>query len=458
MKLLAPLVPATNARMSVRLYSIAVVAALGGFLFGYDLSIISGAIIFITKDFHLSPIEVGFAMSSASIGCFLGPIAGGAVCDFLGRRKTLAITAVLFGLGALGTAFPRDMLTFNIFRILGGVGVGIASITSPMYIAEIAPSRKRGRLIVVNQLAIVVGSMLSIVVAYLLSFSGEWRWMLGSECLPVILFLIGLALVPESPRWLVRVGREADALAILEEIDDHEHAHTEFQNIIASKDERKSSFRELLKPGMRMALSVALMLAIFQQLSGVSTLMFYSPIIFQKAGFSATSDALFQAVVVALCNLVCTIIAFAVVDRIGRRPLLLTGTVGMAVSLFLMGLLFSKNIGGPVLVIVMLLCVGGYVISLAPVTWLIMSEIFPTGLRSRAMGIATLGLWASCFLANQTFPPVVSELERRMGNAAWIFWIFALITVAAVLFSWRFVPETKGRSLEEIAKSWSRRA
>jgi sugar porter (SP) family MFS transporter len=444
----------TRAKSFARLYFLALVAALGGFLFGYDLSIISGAILFIKSQFHLTPVEMGFAMSSASIGCLFGPLAGSTLADRYGRRKTLAFAAVLFGIGSLGTVWPRDMLTFNLFRMLGGVGVGVASVISPMYITEIAPSRMRGRLVTVNQLAIVIGSLISIIISYLLSFSGSWRWMLGSECFPVAAFLLGLALVPESPRWLVQKGREQEALAILKQLDDVDHANSEFRNILAFRSERQGRFVDLLRPGMRMALLVAIMLALFQQITGVSTLILYNPMIFQKAGFTRASDALLQSVIVATWNVLCTLAAFSLVDRLGRRPLLLTGTIGMSLSLLTMGILFHRNTGGIAILIVMMLAVGSYVISLAPLAWLMMSELFPTELRGRAMAIASAVLWGATFIANQMFPPMIAALEHRLGNTAGVFWLFSLITFVAVLFCWKFVPETKGRSLEEISRLW----
>jgi len=360
---------------------------------------------------------------------------------------------VLFAVGSLGTVWPRNMLIFNLFRIIGGVGVGVASVISPMYIAEIAPSRMRGRLVTVNQLAIVIGSLISIVISYMLSFSGSWRWMLGSECFPAAAFLAGLALVPESPRWLIQKRRDREALAVLKSLDDAEHAEAEFRNILTSHSEKQGRFAELLRPGLRMCLLVAIMLASFQQITGVSTLILYNPVIFQKAGFAGASDAMLQTVIVAVWNVLCTVVAFSLVDRLGRRPLLLTGSLGMSLSLLTLGALFYFNTGGIAVLIVMMLAVGSYVVSLAPLAWLIMSEIFPTELRGRAMAVAGGVLWGSAFIANQSFPPLTATLEHRVGNAAGVFWLFSLITFAAVLFCWRFVPETKGRPLEEISCS-----
>lgn len=442
-------------RSQVYVYLVSIVAAVGGFLFGYDLSIVSGAVIFLRKEFNLTPNEVGFAVSSAVIGCLLGPfIVGGGLSDWLGRKKVLLVTAVIFGVSALGTAIPRNMTEFNFFRILGGVGVGVASVISPMYISEIAPARLRGRLVTVNQLAIVTGSLASIIVSYFLSFSESWRWMFASECIPVLLLLAGLAFVPESPRWLVEKNRHSKALGILTRIDGAANAEQEMQEITASLQEESGTFSELFQPGMRMALLIAVVLAVLQQFTGVSPLLFYTPIIFQKAGFERASDAILQSIIVNVWNLACTVIAFWLVDRLGRRALLITGCSGMALGLSLMGVFFHYDVKGFSIVLVMFLCVGSYVISLAPLAWLIMSEIFPTRIRGRAMAIASFALWMAAFIGAQSFPPLLSYVEGSFGTAAGVFWIYAAVCVFAVVFGWLMVPETKGKSLEEIGRSW----
>jgi len=438
-------------------YLISTVAAVGGFLFGYDLSIVSGAVIFLKKEFNLTPSEVGFVVSSAVIGCLLGPpIIGAGFSDWLGRKKVLLVTAMIFGVGAVGTAIPRNLTEFNFFRILGGVGVGVASIVSPMYISEIAPAWLRGRLVTVNQLAIVTGSLASIIVSYLLSFTESWRWMFASEAVPVLLLLAGLTLVPESPRWLIEKHRDAEALAVLAKIEGVVYAQREMEEIRGSFRQESGTFSELLRPGMRTALFIAVMLAILQQFTGVSPLLFYTPIVFQKAGFEQASDAILQSIIVNVWNLICTVAAFGLVDRLGRRPLLLVGCSGMALGLSLMGLIFHYDLKGIWIVLVMFLCVGSYVISLAPLAWLIMSEIFPNRIRGRAMAIASFALWLAAFIGAQTFPLLVSSIEGAFGTAAGVFWIYAAVCVFAIIFGWLMVPETKGKSLEEISRSWLR--
>jgi len=435
-------------------FRVAVVAALGGFLFGYDISIISGALIFLKSDFNLDPYQEGFAVSSAAIGCIAGPLVAVALSDAIGRRRTLVVAAMLLGISAIGTALPENMLQFNLFRIVGGIGVGLASVVSPMYIAEMAPARLRGRLISVNQLAIVIGLFIAIVVSYALSFSGSWRLMFASIALPVVCWLVGLTVLPETPRWLVAKGREREALALLFKSEGPVQSEAALGEIKQSIAEETGRLAEIFQPGMRIALLVAIMLAILQQMTGVSILLVYAPTIFKNAGFTAASDAIWQAIPLNVWNITCTALAFWLVDRLGRRPLLLVGTTGMAVGLMVMGLCFHSGWSGYPVVGVMFLCVGAYVSSLAPLAWLIMSEIFPTRIRGRAMSIAGVALWMSFFLGSQIFPPLCSFFEKNYGSPAGVFWLFAAVCVFAFVFGLRLVSETKGRTLEAIAASW----
>ena len=331
------------------------------------------------------------------------------------------MTALLFGVGAIGTALPRTIGEFNFFRIIGGIGVGLASIVSPMYIAEIAPARIRGRLVTVNQLAIVVGGLCAFVASYFLSFTGSWRWMFASNCVPVLCLLVGLAFVPESPRWLVEKSRLPEALAVLSRANGPAHAQQEMQEIAASLAEETGTYRELFQPGMRIALLIAVVLAVLQQWTGVSILILYSPVVFQKAGFAAASDAILQSLIVNVFNLVCTVTALSLVDRLGRKPLLLAGSAGMALGLFLLGMVFACDLKGIYVLVIFSLCVGAYVMSIAPLAWLIMSEIFPTRIRGKAMSIATISLWLALYLGAQAFPPMVAYFEDRFGSAAGVF-------------------------------------
>ena len=449
----------TDGKRTVRktyLYFVAVVAAVGGFIFGYDLSIIAGASLFLKEEFALSPFWLGFAVSSAVIGCIIGPLAGGGLTDRWGRKKALYLCAILFGVSAIGTALPRTMLEFYIFRILGGMGVGLASIVSPMYIAEVAPARMRGRLVLVNQLAIVVGSLSSIIVSYFLSLSGSWRWMFASELVPILVLLIGLTFIPESPRWFAQMNRREEARGVLTQIGGSQYADSEMGQIAQSLRQKAGSFAELFRPGMRTALLIALTLAVLQQFSGTSPLLFHTPLIFQRAGFENISDAIRQSIIVNVWNLTCTAIGLWAVDRFGRRPLLLTGTTAMVIGFALMGIFFYFDLAGLYLLLTMFLVVGGYVISLAPLAWLIMSEIFPTHLRAKAMQLAAFGLWVSAFLGALLLPVMMSYFKQSFGSEAGAFWIFMAVCIFAVGFGWRMVPETKGRSLEEIGQSWTK--
>jgi SP family arabinose:H+ symporter-like MFS transporter len=324
-----------------------------------------------------------------------------------------------------------------------------------MYIAEISPAAIRGRLVLLNQLANVVGALASYLVAYLLSFSGNWRWMFGSTAMPVAVFWIGLLFIPESPRWLLQKNRERDALSILSRIGGAATAPAEIATIRESLIQTTCKLTDLLQPGIRMALFIAVGLAILQQLDGVTVLIFYAPMIMQHAGFPQASEAIRITMIVGIWNLICTIAAVWLVDRIGRRPLLLFGTLGMATGLILMGVFFHLHITGIVVPLVLMISVAAYVMSIAPVTWLLMSEIFPNHMRGKGMAIASTALWISSFVANLVFPLMTEFSETHFGSAAGAFWTFAVICLGTFIFCWQLVPETKGRSLEEIGRSWT---
>jgi sugar porter (SP) family MFS transporter len=326
-----------------------------------------------------------------------------------------------------------------------------------MFIAEISPARIRGKLVTINQLAVVVGFMCSVIVAYFLSFGEYWRVMLASNALPVPFLIGGLLLVPESPRWLVLKNRIAEALDVLTLIDGRRNAEREMIDI-ANSSKMNAPWRELFQPGMRFALMIACTLAVLQQITGVSILLMYTPIIFQKAGFLSVSTAIYQNVLVSVWMVFCTVMAMLVVDRVGRKPLLLGGTALMVVGLALMGLFFQLHMGGFYIVLTMFISVGAYVMSLAPLAWLIMSEIFPNHLRDKAMTMASVCVWIASFLTAMYFPPLVQYFENTFGTPAIAFWIFAGVSAAAFLFSAIIVPEAKGRTLEELGASWTKNA
>jgi sugar porter (SP) family MFS transporter len=460
-----------NGRQPYLVVLIASVAAVGGFLFGYDLSIISGAMLYIKPEFGLNPEQVGHAMGSALLGCMAGPLLGGILSDRWGRKPTLIFAGLLFAAGAIGSALPAtdyrfDLFgyfqfdfsrvhQFDLFRFLGGVGVGLASVVSPMFIAEVSPPRIRGALVTVNQLAIVVGLACAVVVSYYLSFGDHWRWMLASNAVPVPIFVIGLLFVPESPRWMAQRNRQQEAVDVLTLIDGREHAETELREIVASNQEQ-GKWRELLRPGMRFAMLIACSLAAFQQITGASILTMYMPTVFQDAGYNAPSDAIRQNVIMSVWYIVCTIGALLLVDRLGRKPLLLLGTLGMTVGMAILGALFHWHMAGLYVVFTLFLVMGAYLVSLAPLTWLIMSEIFPNRLRGKAMGVASVCVWTASYVTAIYFPPMVDWFKNTYGTPAMAFWIYAVISAAAFLFSLIVVPETKGRTLEELGASWNK--
>jgi sugar porter (SP) family MFS transporter len=460
-------------------YLVSLIAAVGGFLFGYDLAVISGAQLFLQERFQLEPAQLGFATSSAILGCIIGPILGGTLSDAVGRRRTLIIAAALFGISAVGTALPKTILQFNVFRIIGGMGVGLASVVSPMYIAEIAPARIRGRLVTLNQFAIVIGSVGSIIVAYFLALyvspghwnpdaflssylteGNVWRWMFGLECVPILAFLIALNFIPQSPRWLMQKNRAHEALVVLTRIDGPASAEAEVKEISESllleSEAKAATLKELWLPGIRIALLVGIALAVFQQWSGANALGFYAPIIFREAGFQQASDALFQTVLMQLFNIFCVILALWLVGRFKRRPILLVGTYGMVVGLTVVGAVFALKAKGMFVLLAMLATMLAYQISLAPLAWLIISEIFPTRVRAKGMGIASICLWISCYTLLQTFPSIKYYLEHLSGSAAGMFCVYAVVCLVAFVFCFKMVPETKDKTLEEIAKAWLR--
>jgi sugar porter (SP) family MFS transporter len=434
---------------------ISAVAAVGGFLFGLDICLMSGAILFLEEEFQLDALQKGFTMTSAMFTCFIAPFLGGWVSDRIGRRWTLALAGLLFAVSAAGTATAGSITEFNLYRLVGGFGVGVACVISPMYIAEISPAAVRGRLVTLNQLAIVVGAVAAALVAYSFSSTGAWRAMFASQLVPVAVFMAGLLFVPESPRWLVQRGRDQDALELLTRISGEASASGEIKGIRESFHQQGGRLADLVAPGIRVALLIAIALAVLQQFSGVSVLQSYAPSIFKGAGYEEKSSAIGVNVIMRAWDLACTVAALWLVDLVGRRPLLLLGTLGMALGLAIMGNFFYFHIKGFWVPSTMMLASASYLTSLAPLTWLIMSEIFPNHIRSKAMGVASIALWLSAYAATLGFPILTEGFEERFGSPAGVFWLFAGVCVLAFLFCWRMVPETKGKTLEEIGRWWS---
>ncbi len=450
------------------LIPICLVATLGGLLFGYDTGVISGAIEPMTVKFALSDVMKGWASGCVLIGCAMGVLLAGPVSDRFGRKKTLFVAAVLFLVSALGTALPKDIMGFIVFRILGGVGIGIASISTPMYIAEITPARYRGRMVAVNQIAIVGGIALVYFINYFIVRLGDqawnvetgWRWMFASGAAPSVLFLLLLGVIPESPRWLLEQGRESQARAILARVGGELFAASEVAAIRGSLADEKGTWAELFSPALLRPLGLGIALASLQQVTGINVFMYFGTTIFKNMSQSTGVDAgMLQQLVIGGSGVLFTVIAIATVDRWGRKPLMVLGTSGMGVSLVGMGIM-AQVLHDPTqashamlgFIILYIACFG---LSVGPVVWVILSEIYPTAVRGRALGLATFCLWISDYVVTQTFPIMDapgSWLVQKF-NHAFPFYVYAAFCVV-LLVVLRFVPETKGRTLEEIEHSW----
>jgi SP family arabinose:H+ symporter-like MFS transporter len=442
-------------------FVVAFIAAVGGFLFGYDLNIIVGAQPFLRTAFKMTSAEFGFAIGSALLGCLAGPLVGGWLCDAIGRKRTLMISAVLFGISAIGTALPKELWEFNVYRIVGGIGIGLASVASPMYLAEIAPTRMRGRLVTLNQLAIVTGALIAIILSHDLAGrlpeETSWRWMFASSLVPVVVFFGALFFVPFSPRWLAQKGRYQEAFAVLARINGDEVAAAEMEAIRNSLAEEEGTYKELLRPGIRTALFIGLGIATLNQWVGWSPISFYMSTIFQKAGFERATDALYQSILANVANLFFTVVGMLLVDRIGRRPLWIVCSLLMAIATFLLGLLFVLGITGWPILIAVLLCAAAYAMAIGPLVWLLIAEIFPTRIRARAMCVCTINVWVMSYLVTQSTPVLFEMFEKATGSPGGTFWIFSVISLFSFAFGIKWVPETKNKSLEEIARQWLQR-
>ncbi len=443
------------------------VSALGGLLFGYDWVVIGGAKPFYETFFDIaqSPFFQGWAMSSALIGCLIGAIISGILSDKYGRKRLLIFAAFLFTLSAIGTGASNYFTPFIVYRIIGGIGIGLASNLSPMYIAEIAPAKVRGKFVSLNQLTIVIGILAAQLVNWqiaqpvpesftdidiLNSWNGQtgWRWMFWAETLPAGLFFLLMFFVPESPRWLAKNGVELKVESILRRIGGENYAHAEFKSIHKSLEHEsgKVNFGHLLKPGIRKVLIIGVVIAAFQQWCGINVIFNYAEEVFAAAGFGV-SDILFNIVITGSVNLIFTFVAIYTVDKLGRRALMLLGAGGLAAIYVLVGAAYYFNISGWMLLVLILLAIATYAMSLAPIVWVVISEIFPNKIRGAAMAVATVSLWGASFLLTYTFP----LLNKALG-ASGTFWLYGLICIAGLVFIYKRLPETKGKSLEEIEK------
>jgi SP family arabinose:H+ symporter-like MFS transporter len=429
------------------------VAATSGLLFGFDIAVINGAILFLREQFQLSEVQTELAASSLLAGCILGASVGGWFSDRFGRRRILMLSALLFALSSAGAALPRNLSEFMAARFAGGVAIGMASLLAPLYIAEIAPARNRGRLVSMNQMAIVTGILLAYFINWSLSYLGPsaWRWMFATAVIPSAVFLTALFFVPESPRWLAEMGREREALAVLSRVNGHATALNLLEEIQAAIREEAGSLAELFQPGLRRATALAVALAILQQITGINTVLFYGSVIFkEQVGGQSDTAAIGYNVAVGLVNFLATIVALAVIDRLGRRPLLMISASVMAACQAALGAAFLLQPPPALLVLaIMLVCVAAFAVGLGPGTWVLLAEIFPNRVRGRAMSIATVALWSACFALTMTFLTLV-----RWLTASGAFWLYGAMCVAEFLIIWRWLPETRGKTLEQIERFW----
>ena len=426
------------------------VAALGGLLFGFDTGVISGAIPFIKLEFYLNSYQEGFAVSNLMIACVIGALIAGPIADWTGRKKVLILCAVLFIVSAILSALPRSFTELVIARFIGGIGVGVASVVSPMYIAEISPAKIRGRLVALNQLAIVVGILLSYLSNWLLVDTGinNWRYMLVAEILPATTFLMGLFFILESPRWLTKEGLEKDALDVLKVVAGVENADHELQEVKKSLAEKKTSLKELLHPSLRRVLIVGILFSLFAHITGIDTIIYYGPIIFLESGFK-TDSALLASVIIGITNLIFTFVGMAMIDKAGRKFLLLVGIAGMGISMTLVGFCMQSDmISAKWTLLWIMTYIASFAMSIGVVIWVYLSEIYPTRVRGQALSVATMVLWLGNVILMQLFPVM---MERFGGGT---FYIFSFICLLAFIFTWTMVKETRGVSLEEIEKMW----
>ncbi|UOQ68781.1 sugar porter family MFS transporter [Hymenobacter volaticus] len=433
------------------MYLIATVAALGGLLFGFDTAIINGALIFLKKDFNLNDSQTEWAASSILFGAVIGAALAGWLTDRYGRRRLLFGAAALFTLSALAAAVPRTLTEFVVARVAGGLAIGVASLLVPLYIAEIAPARIRGQLVTLNQLAIVTGILLAYVASYFLADLGmaSWRWMFASAALPSVLFMLTLLLVPESPRWLLGRGREVEALNTLTRLNGPVAAATEAAEIQAALAAERGEEANLYQPRLRRPLRIAVVLAVLQQITGINTILYYGSIIFTEHSGQSASSAIGANALIGGINFAGTIVALFVIDRVGRKPLLLFASGGMALTLGALVVALQLHAPGPWLLGLIMLYVACFAVGLGPGVWVVITEIFPNAVRGRAASLATVALWVACTLISFTFLSLV-----KAAGLTGAFGLYAVLSAFTFGFVWRAVPETKGRSLEEIERGW----
>ncbi|WP_291101568.1 MULTISPECIES: sugar porter family MFS transporter [unclassified Flavobacterium] len=447
------------------LLAISMVSAMGGLLFGYDWVVIGGAKPFYERFFDITASAnlQAWAMSCALVGCIVGAVVSGVISDKFGRKWPLLFSAFLFTVASLGTGLATTYGVFVVFRIIGGVGIGLASALSPMYIAEVAPSHLRGRFVSLNQMTLVIGILAAQIVNLMIaekvpagvtdefirtSWNGQmgWRWMFFACAVPSVVFFLLVFTLPESPRWLMKAGKQDKAFPTLNKIGGEEYAQNEMKNIQATLNDvsEKVNYKSLINPKYRTVLIIGVVLAVFQQWCGINIVFNYADEIFKAAGYGV-SDMLFNIVITGSVNLVFTLVAIFTVDKWGRKKLMLFGSAGLAITYILLGSAFYFQLKGIAVLTMVVMGIGVYAMSLAPITWVILSEIFPNRIRGAAMALSTFALWIACFILTYTFP-----LLNKGFGASGTFWLYAVICLFGFLFILKKLPETKGKSLEEI--------
>ena len=456
-------------KKGVFLLLIAAVSALGGLLFGYDTGVINGAQFYLTEHFNLSSALKGWVVGSALLGCFVGAIVAGPLSIKIGRKWSLIISALLFTLSAYGSGlpemFPQSVSMLVFFRILGGLGIGVASMNAPMYIAEIAPSNIRGRMVTYYQLAIVIGFFVVFLATYYIgnnltqteNIAFGWRRMFWSELIPSGLFLVLLFFVPKSPRWLALKGKDDEALVVLEKINEADIASKELLQIKKSLNQEDAGVKvSYFSKAILVIIAIGTVLSMLQQFTGINAVMYYGADIFEKALGFGKEDVLAQQILLAFVNLVFTFVAMFTVDKFGRKPLLYIGSIGMIVGFLLLGVTLQQETVGMLSLIGVLIFIASFALSMGPVVWVLLSEMFPNKIRSVAMSVAVAAQWAANYVVSQSFPMVMGSETNNSApwNGSLPYFIFIAFILIIVYVTYKFIPETKGKTLEEIEEFW----
>ncbi|MEM8727161.1 MAG: sugar porter family MFS transporter [Chlamydiota bacterium] len=441
-------------RQRIILAVISCVAAIGGLLFGYDTGVISGAILYIKQEYVLSIIQEELIISTVSLGAILGAVAGGPLCDKLGRKKIVLSSSLIFIISAIGLALTRSVNGMIGWRFIVGFAIGVSSATAPLYIAELSPRHIRGGLVTINQLFITIGILVSYLIGFLFVGSQSWRIMFVIGGIPAAIQFFIMTFFPESPRYLTNIGEKNRAFDILKKLRaTEEDAHLEISHIEKMTSRRKSHWSELLSKKVRPALFAGIGVTVIQQITGINTIIYYAPTIFKFAGVGSNKAALIATTWVGTVNVLMTFIAIYLLDKVGRKPLLLFGLGGMVGSLIVLGIGFNRTVSNELVAITVLISLFAYIASFAyslgPIGWLLNSEIYPLHIRGKAMGVATCANWVSNFIITATFLNLVN-IVGKTGT----FWLYGGIGILGMFFIWHLVPETKGKSLEEIEDFW----